>query len=200
MQVGGEQGAGKRAFETLVACYGSAGRVYHNGEHIAECNDWLDRLSDWVQQPLEVQLAIYFHDAVYEIAESNNEAHSAALFGALAQPSGVAHGLVHRVGRLIMATATHAPAAGDGRLLCDIDLAVLGASPGRYQRYARAIRAEYQTVPTSVYRKGRIQVLQGFLSRLAIYHTPPLFEQLEVLARQNLAQELAELHQGDDCL
>ena len=58
--------------------------------------------------------------------------------------------------------------------LSDVDLAILGAPPSRYERYVVAVRSEYAHVDDRAWRRGRAEVLTSFLDRPAIYHHPRL--------------------------
>ena len=78
-------------------------------------------------------------------------------------------------------------------MLLDADLAILGAAPQRYARYAADIRKEYSWVPEADYRAGRAAVLERFLASPRIYQTPLMFDEGEQSARANLRAELAEL-------
>jgi predicted metal-dependent HD superfamily phosphohydrolase len=160
-------------------------RHYHTVEHLDECLAWLDAVggSD------ELVIALYFHDAIYDPTRSDNEAASAALFTSLA--IGVDQAVVARVSALILSTAKH---TGDGEaaLLADIDLAILGASPARYDRFERDVRREYARFDDAQRRTGRARVLRGFLERMSIYQTSS-FQHLEPQARRNLARACARL-------
>jgi predicted metal-dependent HD superfamily phosphohydrolase len=102
---------------------------------------------------------------------------------------------VDPVRSLILATQTHANPTGsdDCQLLLDADLAILGAPPDEYDRYAVAIRMEYAWVSEEEYVQGRSQVLRTFLDRESIYGMTPLCDRLEASARRNLTRELAAL-------
>jgi predicted metal-dependent HD superfamily phosphohydrolase len=65
--------------------------------------------------------------------------------------------------------------SNDAAVLCDADLAILGAEPERFDHYDRQIREEYAWVPEPVYRQKRGEVLAGFLERPRIYRTRPFF-------------------------
>ena len=101
---------------------------------------------------------------------------------------------MERVGRLILATGHGAtiPTDPDTRFLCDLDLTILSAPPGRYDRYAHDSRHEYAWVPDDEYRVGRRRVLEQFLARPHIY-TAEFWEGQEEQARSNLNRELAKL-------
>ena len=85
------------------------------------------------------------------------------------------------------------PKTPDEALLSDIDLAILGAGPKRFDEYETQVRAEYRHVPTALYRPGRRKVLNGFLERPRIYHTEWFRERYEAQARRNLERSLARL-------
>lgn len=183
--------AARRAFDRLAAAYASPGRFYHTPEHVGHVLQILDDLRHHAGDFAALQLAAWFHDAVYDPRAGDNEERSAALAETLLAKLGVAAETVAEVRRLILLTKTHSPdeADADGRLLVDADLAILGAPPDEYRRYAAAIRQEYAWVPDEAYRAGRAAVLEGFLRRPRIYHTAEM-RGLEEAARRNLADEV----------
>ena len=91
---------------------------------------------------------------------------------------------------MILATKTHQPFNQDSATLLDIDLSILGAPDAGFDAYDRAVRQEYNWVPDDVYEPARKQVLQSFLDREHIYHTPVMFEQFEHQAKCNLKRRV----------
>jgi len=184
-------------FDALVAAYSAPGRHHHTLEHLAEMFRVAGRLAPQTDDPAAVQLAIWFHDAVYDPRAKDNEARSVdlavATLGALGAPAAV----TSHVARLVLATAHLTegdPAAGrDAAVLLDADLAILGAGEERYRRYAADIRREYAFVPDADYRAGRAAMLRAFLARPHIFRTPVMVEEGEARARENLANEVKEL-------
>jgi predicted metal-dependent HD superfamily phosphohydrolase len=174
----------------LAARWNEPHRHYHTGEHLEECLAWLDTAIPARREELE--LAIFFHDAVYDPSRADNEAASAALMATLAREAGLREDVIARVSALILSTAQHGHEHGDAALLSDIDLAILGASPARYARFERDVRREYAQYDDASYGAGRARVLSGFLERLSIYRTPS-FARLEAQARDNLAAALSAL-------
>jgi predicted metal-dependent HD superfamily phosphohydrolase len=187
-------------FDVLVAAYSAPERHYHNLEHLAEMFRVIDRLSALIEQPAALHLAVWFHDAVYDSRAKDNERRSGELAVDLLGPLGVPASTIERVVTMIWATAHTAgaapPAFRDTHVLLDADLAILGASPERYARYAADIRKEYAWVPEADYRTGRAAVLERFLASPRIYRTQLLFNEGEQSARANLRAELAELRAG----
>lgn len=184
-------------FDVLAAAYTAPRRHYHNLEHLAEMFRVVARLTPDTDDPGAVQLAVWFHDVVYDPRAEDNEPRSAEVLVELLRQLGVPPATVERVGRLVRATAhlssADPPADRDTAALLDADLAILGADEERYRRYAADVREEYAFVPDEEYRKGRAAVLRTFLARPRIFHTRGLFDEAETRARANLAAELAEL-------
>jgi predicted metal-dependent HD superfamily phosphohydrolase len=185
-------------FDALAQAYSEPGRHYHNLDHIAQLLSLLDQHGHNVPGRDAIELAIFFHDAVYVPIGSDNEAASAALARARLTALGGTETLVREVERLILATrhgSAPADSASDAdlELLVDLDLSILAAERAVYAAYAAAIRHEYTVVPDLIYRPGRRRVLAEFLARPRIYATPRLYEAWEASARANLEWESASL-------
>ncbi len=112
----------------------------------------LHKLGRAVAAPAVVELAIWYHDAIYDPASHDNEERSAALLRTemtgLADPA-----LVAAAELMVRLTAGHTLPAevpdalrSDCAHFLDLDLAVLGAAPARYAAYERGIAAEYLPV------------------------------------------------------
>lgn len=190
------------AWRALDAGYGGAARHYHDWRHVAALLDGHDAMRPHASfaGPVHdaIDLAIVFHDAIYDPARPDNEARSAALLrtcaGTAADPN-----LLSRSEAMIRATADHAPQADPAvRLMLDLDLAILGAPRPDYETYAAAIRREYAAVPDPVWRVGRALVLERFLARPHLYQTDLFRERFEAGARANLAAEAAALRAEPD--
>ena len=173
--------------ERLVAAWREPQRHYHSLQHLQEGVDLLSEVRGEATHAGEVELALWFHDAVYDPQARDNERRSADDAAACLALAGAAPEVARRVHALVMATCHAAePATPDERLLVDIDLAILGAAPARFAEYDAQVRAEYAWVPEAVYRDKRREVLAGFLARASLYGTPRLRDRLEAAARANL--------------
>jgi predicted metal-dependent HD superfamily phosphohydrolase len=182
----------------LVHAYSEQARRYHSLDHIAALLLLLDQHSEGLIDRCAVELAIFFHDAVYVPTRSDNEARSAALARDRLTALGLPNELVARVADLVLATRhgseqAEPPHDADTALLLDLDLSILAADRSAYAAYARAIRSEYAAFPDEVYRSGRRRVLGQFLGRSRIYETERLHELWDAAARANLAWEIADL-------
>jgi predicted metal-dependent HD superfamily phosphohydrolase len=178
--------------DALLAAYAEPHRHYHSTQHLAECLQGFEAVRHLAQRPAEVALALWFHDAVYDVQRHDNEAQSADWARQALTTAGVQAEVAERVYELVMATRhTNAPAAGDAQLLVDIDLSILGANAQRFAQYEQQIRAEYAFVPEDLFRTKRKEVLQSFSERPRIYNTDHFHAALEVRARANLARAVA---------
>jgi predicted metal-dependent HD superfamily phosphohydrolase len=182
-------------FNQLVAAYSERHRHYHTLQHLRECLAHCEAAASLARRPAEVEIALWFHDAVYDQRRADNEERSAEWAWRAILAAGCAEEVAQRVQSLVLATRAHEAPAGDAdtQLLLDIDLAILGAAPARFAEYGSQVRAEYAHVPEADFRAGRAQVLAGFLARPRIYATAAFHDALEHRARENLAQALAVL-------
>lgn len=182
-------------FDRLVEAYSAPERAYHNLEHLQEMFRVVSRLSPSPEMILSIRLAVWYHDVVYDPRAKDNEMRSMEYMMRELSIAQVPDTHLDRVRTLILTTQYHNNPSNDIdiQILLDADLAILGASPERYQRYKRCIRQEYAHVEDADYRQGRARVLQQFLDRPFIYHTPLMREIGEDAARLNLQGELDEL-------
>jgi predicted metal-dependent HD superfamily phosphohydrolase len=120
----------------------------------------------------EVEIALWFHDAVYDPHQHDNEVLSARWAVQIAQEIGVSTEVCERMRSLILATQHDTiPQTPDAQILVDIDLAILGASEARFDLYEKQVRQEYHWVPEEQFCKARRQILDRFLARPFIYST-----------------------------
>lgn len=190
----GAAGDGALLRGDLLARHAQPWRHYHTLQHLGECIAWCERTGALARRPAEVEMALWFHDAVYDIPGSGNEERSAELAAASLAGAGVAPEAVARIGRMVLATRHTAalPDSADAQLLVDIDLAILGAPTARFAEYEAQIRAEYAFVPEAQFAARRREILRSFLARPRIYGTVLLSDRLERQARTNLARALGQ--------
>ncbi|MEU3629467.1 HD domain-containing protein [Streptomyces fradiae] len=213
-EAGAGTGAGSGAGDGAVAGSGSAAaphparyadellrrwaepqRRYHTTDHLLAVLRRVDDLAGYADDLPAVQLAAWFHDAVYLPERDTNEERSARLAERALPELGVGPSRTAEAARLVRLTVTHDPAPGDrdGEVLCDADLAVLAGDPEAYAAYAAAVREEYGFVPDDAFRQGRAAVLRRLLTLPRLFRTPYGAEHWEPTARRNLATELGLL-------
>jgi predicted metal-dependent HD superfamily phosphohydrolase len=202
-----DSGGWTALLENLGARYREPWRHYHDLHHVADCLAWVDVLGGPGNDRPVLELAVWFHDAVYDPRRRDNEARSAALAREQLGELGIPARTLDRVATLIACTAGHvapdaapdaaADADADADVLLDADLSILGAAPAAYDAYAAAIRREYAHVPAEAYRSGRLAVLERFLDRSWIYRTHDFRKSREAAARRNITREREHLRATD---
>ena len=183
-------------WKNFVALYSEDNRHYHDLAHIEDCltklDHWPSHLSNTMRDTIE--LAIWFHDIIYDTRRADNEESSAALATHYLR----GHPLATDCHALILATR-HKQTEGmrAEEIMCDIDLSILGAKPEKYQRYAKNIRSEYSWVETEEYAEARSRVLSNFLKREKLFQTAYAIGRWEKQARINIQEEREKLHTMD---
>ena len=186
------------AHRDLIARYAEPARRYHTMQHLSECFSHWDAVRDQATHPGEVELALWFHDAVYDPHRDDNEVKSAALSRAAIVQASLPASLADGVSVLILATAHQSPPEpGDTALLVDVDLAILAAPRERFDEYERQVREEYAWVPAPLFERKRRDVLERFLARPSIYSSPHFQRVAEGPARENLRRSLVRLALSD---
>ena len=178
----------------LIAKYSEKHRAYHNLSHIKALLAPIFKM-EFEDRDEAVELAIWFHDAVYDPKSSTNEVESARLAVEKLSELNYPKAKIERVEKMILATEKH-DASGldeDGKMFLDLDLGILGADVELYKKYSKAIRAEYSFVPEDLYREKRREILERFLQRKSIYYTAEMRATYEKAARANIANEIKEL-------
>ena len=189
----GAAGGGETVRDALLKRYAEPHRRYHTTRHLSECLGAFDAARALPDRPDAVELALWFHDAVYDPRRSDNEAQSADWARSALLEAGAEPDMAARVHALVMATQhSAAPATRDEQVLVDIDLGILGAGAERFARYEQEIREEYGFVPEWLFKRTRRAILQSFVDRPRIFSTDHFHTRLEQRARDNLARSIAQ--------
>lgn len=162
---------------------------YHDLLHLTEVLDRLDQLAAGgadFDRPA-VDLAAWFHDAVYAGADDDEE--QSARWAERALPASYAD----EVARLVRMTVEHRPDDSDANAcaLSDADLAILAAPQDRYDVYVAGVRADFSHVPDAEFAAGRRAVLEDLAERPRLFRSPQAVALWEEAARANLARELS---------
>jgi predicted metal-dependent HD superfamily phosphohydrolase len=183
---------GRAVYAELARLHGEPLRHYHTLDHIDDCLRRLDRVAPLLNDPDAVELALWFHDAVYEMDCGTNEERSAELFDKLAQ--GADAGFRRRVRGLIMATRHMGGERNhDRRFIVDIDLAGFGAPWDEFMRNGALLREESPAKTDAQYHRGQVWFLQRLQRRRHFFATAYFRDRYEAKARDNLRRLLTDL-------
>lgn len=179
----------------LIDQYSGEARHHHGLGHVARMLDEAEALPFADRDAVE--LAILFHDVVYDPSRQDNEERSAAelrdRLAGLASDATLA-----RAEAMILATRRHEPTGdADADLFLDLDLAILAAPWPEYARYADGIMREYVPIHgEDAYRQGRLELfLRPMLARGRVFLTDR-FRARDRDALENMAREAQGLLTG----
>jgi len=184
----------KDTYGALIKAHAEPHRAYHTLDHIAACLRHLDDVREQTDRPDEIEMALWFHDAVYAPFSATNEEDSAEWAADWLQERGLDKAATARIADYILETKSHdAPSTLDGRFMLDIDLSILGTPPSIYDQFEVDVRREYRRVPRFIFAKKRKVILEGFLARERLYATEYFNDKLERQARDNLTRAISNL-------
>jgi len=183
-------------------CHRGPERGYHGWSHPQALLHLLDEVRGDLHDPVAVEAAVLFHDAVYDARAADNEERS-ALLTADRLEGRLPPETVRRATALIRATARHAVPDGlppaeveDMAIFLDMDLSVLGAEPAAFDAYEAGVRHEYAHVPDAAFAAGRSAILRRFAGRAHLFLSAWGRARFEAGARANLARSIGALERG----
>jgi predicted metal-dependent HD superfamily phosphohydrolase len=181
--------ASPNVYQQLLDSYNEPQRVYHSIAHIECCLSIFDQVSHLLKIPDAVELAIWFHDAIYQLGASDNEQLSADLF------MKVTDGLFQddfreAVYQHIMATCHSSTQITDHdtQLMVDIDLSSFGLPWPEFFRDSKKVRQEMGHISDAEYYQKQIAFQQRLLGRPSFFYSDYFIEHYEAQARSNLAK------------
>lgn len=193
-KLGGNPDAAGPAFDRLYAAWSAESRRYHDLNHLVDCLRELDTANAPAPTADLAELALWYHDAIYEAGAADCEERSARLLAsdgvALAIPGTVADVAAD----LVRATAHGRAAARTdlaAQLVLDVDLSILGKDPLRFMDFDHGVEEEYAAIPTRAFRTGRARFLATMLERDSLYLTDHFHARYEQRARLQIAALLA---------
>ena len=196
-------------FNEATSGYFGCSRFYHGTGHIDELLTRLDGFSSHAKRPGLIELAILYHDAIYDTnkPDSENVEASAALFrkhyGRGQDPEAAMANCY--VERLILSTDGHRPRVlptrhaspirrrawqadydNDVALFLDLDLSPLAADGPLFDEHTRDIRLEYIQYDNLAFAIGRAGVLRNLAEREPLFLHPATKAMFEAKAKNNL--------------
>lgn len=183
-----------QVYNDLISKYNNTHRFYHNFDHIKYCLNLLDKVRDEIDDPLAVEMAIWFHDTIYDTGSRHNEEQSADLAVRELEKLKFSQSMLSKIHGLILITKhSYKPSTKDENYLLDIDLGILGAEETVFQEYEKNIRKEYSWVEDVIYRKKRTEVLTNFFVKKYLYRTSYFISHFEEKAKRNLEKTINEM-------
>jgi predicted metal-dependent HD superfamily phosphohydrolase len=178
------------AYVVLAAHYGESWRRYHTAEHLDVCLRHFDSARQRMDEPDAVEMALWYHDAVYDIRGKDNEERSAQLF--LQTVEGAAdQGFCRRVYELIMVTQhMDPPEQGDARYVVDIDLSSFGQPWDAFMIDCRKVRAELTHLSDAEFDDLQAEFLRKLQNRPNFYASEFFRDRYEARARANIDRRL----------
>ncbi len=182
----------------LVDAYREPQRFYHTLEHIEHCLGMFELCKPELEQPDAVELAIWFHDAIYVPGASDNEAQSARLYRRHASGA-QADEFIALVSRLIMATLHDGNTLddADANYMVDIDLSSFGLDWEAFLRDSKNLRRERPAVSDEDFYRNQGDFQKLLLARERFYHSEFFQQRFEQRARANLARYFDHIGESD---
>jgi len=177
-------------YERLATAYSEPNRYYHTLAHVVEMLDCLDESGHLARDRDMLELAVWFHDAVYDSTapHGGNEAASADLLTELYTGPAAAPAQA-----IIRHSAHHGLSDdADTRLFCDLDLYRLAGSYETFLQHGEDVRREYAWINDADWTAGRARFMARLQERRTIYQTDFWRDRLEAQARSNITRLLAE--------
>lgn len=184
-------------WKEIVEAYSAPTRQYHTFEHLTYVYRQLEQCPQKAANREAIQFALFYHDLVYEIPNTENEERSAEIAAQRMKGLGIAQESIDLCVSHILATKTHKKSGNpDTDLFCDADIAVLGEPPEIYTAYCKKVHAEFKDTPPADFARGRIRELEKLLDMEPMYKTLHFRQKYEVSARRNLMEEIGDLLRG----
>ena len=193
-QTGGGAGAdADDVYDEVHAYYSEPGRYYHTPKHIEHCLIQFDLTAGDMENADAVEMAIWFHDLIFDFDAQDNELQSARRFVELANDSMDAEFKI-RVYDLIMVTAPpRLPKTTDQEFMLDIDLSSFGLPWDDFVRDSTAVRQESPQLSDAEFYPGQRAFLESLVIRDHFYFTEFFRTRIEETARSNIKRHLGYL-------
>ncbi|MFT5174674.1 MAG: putative metal-dependent HD superfamily phosphohydrolase [Gammaproteobacteria bacterium] len=181
-------------FEEIQARYNESHRRYHRPEHITHCLQQFDAAHALLQNADAVELAVWYHDVVYDIGAVDNEACSAQFFARHASGE-LSEKMIETVHELIMVTMhlCSLPTTSDEAYFVDIDLSSFGLSWDKFLLDSVDVRDEFPHVPDLEFYFKQNKFLLALLGREHFCFTAFFRDRHEHIARDNITSYLRKL-------
>lgn len=181
------------SYVILRSEYTSDTRHYHTLWHVKYMIEKLDKYFTNLLTPRQkdlIELAIWYHDVIYDINSTNNESHSALVLEIFANALKLENSEIELLVSLVKAT-THKEYQTDlsHKVICDLDLYGLSNSEIYFENRDN-VRKEFHQATEEQWLLGRKSFIKWMLSKETIFQTGFFQKHYEDSARNNLSSEL----------
>ncbi|MCY4218600.1 MAG: hypothetical protein OXE41_01695 [Gammaproteobacteria bacterium] len=182
----------KDVHDRLIEYYNEDWRSYHTFEHIRDTLRWLDDCEEHAKDSDAIEMAIWFHDCIYVIGSSDNEARSRDYFLNVSEGS-FNENYRTRVAHLIMDTChNEKPDSNDGELIADIDLTSFGLTWEDY--YTDFINVQKEcSIHKPITFESKTFYLKKLKERKTVYYSDYYLQHYEASAQHNIAVHLDQI-------
>ncbi|NNE63647.1 MAG: hypothetical protein HKN34_06150 [Gammaproteobacteria bacterium] len=187
---------GAELHHQLLLAYGEPHRVYHTLRHIQSCFRIFQDVVHLAVNADALALAIWFHDAIYDIDAKDNEQRSADWF--LKETDGIFDdSLRDLVSSHIMATMHCGEdiKGHDSQIMVDIDLFSFGKPWPEFLRDSENVRAEKADVSDTEFYPKQCGFQKFLLDQPRFFQSDYFYRHYEKQARQNLTRFMALIEQ-----
>ena len=180
-------------YADVKAHYMEPHRRYHTPVHIAHCLKQLDLSKAHMDNPDAVEMAIWFHDVIYDAKATDNEQQSADYFVRLCGDE-LSPDFKSTVNQLIMVTIHRKhPVINDEKFIVDIDLSSFGLPWERMFKDSEGVRNEFSHMSDEEFYPAQKIFLDSLLARKTFCFTEFFRERHEQMARDNIRRYLESL-------
>jgi len=183
----------ERVYARVTDHYSGPGRHYHNLGHVLYCLRGLDEIRMRLDAPDAAELALWFHDIVYDPARDDNELRSALLFDRElgvhlpTETADAVHGM-------IMATVHPSDASAvDAQFVADIDLLSMSLPWSSFRHDTETLRKECAHLTDSQFQLGTLGFFRRLIARPSIYLTDHFRSRGAAQARRNILALISEM-------
>ncbi len=184
-------------YRELEGRYSHPHRHYHDLRHILACLRHFDTISDQLTWPDAVEMALWFHDVIWEPDADDNERRSAELFLGCAEGDADTNFLevVHNL--VMMTVHPSEPQSVDEQFTVDIDLASFGLPWEEFIRLGELVRNEFPHVSDRDFDSDQLRIFEMLASRPYFYFTEFFRSRYDATAQSNLRRRITQLRRGN---
>jgi predicted metal-dependent HD superfamily phosphohydrolase len=183
-------------FQKILDHYSEAHRRYHTPEHIEHCLTQFDMAADLMDDPDAVEMALWFHDVIYDVPTARNEARSAEFFSELTHDR-IGPEFGRSICDMILITAhQEMPRRKDDKYIVDVDLSSFGLPWEEFKRDSENVRSEFACRTDAEFYSAHIKFMRSLVKRPRFFATGFFREKYEKSARGNIERLIAELNEA----